>query len=68
MANIEVDGKSYETDEEGYLVNLAEWNKDVADYIAQDRKHQHDRRALGSRQFPARILRRIPDCSGGSRI
>ena len=35
MPNIEVNGKSYETDEEGYLVNLADWNKDVAEYIAQ---------------------------------
>ena len=35
MATIEVDGKSYETDEEGYLVNLADWNKDVAEYIAK---------------------------------
>ncbi|MDE2260284.1 MAG: TusE/DsrC/DsvC family sulfur relay protein [Betaproteobacteria bacterium] len=35
MSNIEVNGKSYETDEEGYLVNLAEWNRDVADYIAK---------------------------------
>ena len=32
---IEVNGKSYETDEEGYLVNLADWNKDVAEYIAK---------------------------------
>jgi tRNA 2-thiouridine synthesizing protein E len=35
MPNIEVSGKSYETDEEGYLVNLADWNTDVANYIAQ---------------------------------
>jgi tRNA 2-thiouridine synthesizing protein E len=35
MSNIEVDGKSYETDEEGYLVNLADWNKDIANYIAK---------------------------------
>ena len=35
MPNIEVNGKSYETDEEGYLVNLGEWNKEVAEYIAQ---------------------------------
>ena len=35
MPNIEVNGKSYETDEEGYLVNLGEWNRDVADYIAK---------------------------------
>ena len=35
MANIEVGGKSYETDEEGYLINLADWNTEVANYIAQ---------------------------------
>ncbi len=35
MPSIEVNGKSYETDEEGYLVNLTDWNKDIADYIAQ---------------------------------
>jgi len=34
MSHIEVNGKSYETDEEGYLLNLAEWNMDVAAYIA----------------------------------
>ena len=34
MANIEVNGKSYETAEEGYLVNLGEWDVDVANYIA----------------------------------
>lgn len=32
----EVNGKSYETDEEGYLANLAEWNEDVANYMAND--------------------------------
>jgi tRNA 2-thiouridine synthesizing protein E len=32
----ELDGKSFETDEEGYLVNLAEWNKDLAVLIAKD--------------------------------
>lgn len=45
MANIEVNGKCYETDEEGYLVNLAEWNGDVANYIAKnesiDMSEQH---------------------------
>ena len=35
MANIEVDGKSYETDEEGYLVNLSDWSEDVAKEIAK---------------------------------
>ena len=34
MATIEVGGKSYETDEEGYLVDLASWNEDVGKYIA----------------------------------
>jgi tRNA 2-thiouridine synthesizing protein E len=32
---IEVNGKSYEVDEEGYLVNLNDWNEDVAVYLAQ---------------------------------
>ena len=35
MPTIEVSGKSYETDEEGYLVNLGEWNEDVANEIAK---------------------------------
>ena len=35
MPTIEVNGKSYETDEEGYLVNLGEWNEEVANHIAQ---------------------------------
>jgi len=32
---ITVDGKSLETDEEGYLVNLSDWNEDVANEIAK---------------------------------
>jgi tRNA 2-thiouridine synthesizing protein E len=32
---IEVSGKSYETDEEGYLVNLADWNEEVGAALAQ---------------------------------
>ena len=32
---IEVNGTTFETDEEGYLVNLAEWNEDVGTYLAQ---------------------------------
>ena len=31
---IEVNGTTYETDEEGYLVNLAEWNEDIGKAIA----------------------------------
>jgi TusE/DsrC/DsvC family sulfur relay protein len=32
---IEVNGKQYETDEEGYLVNLSDWTEDVAGAIAK---------------------------------
>jgi TusE/DsrC/DsvC family sulfur relay protein len=35
---IEVKGKTYETDEEGYLVNLSEWNEDVGAAIAVEEK------------------------------
>ncbi len=35
MASIDVNGKSYETDEEGYLVDLGSWNEDVGAYLAQ---------------------------------
>jgi tRNA 2-thiouridine synthesizing protein E len=35
MPNIEVNGKSIEVDEEGYLINLADWSEDVANHIAQ---------------------------------
>ena len=32
---IEVNGKSYETDEEGYLTNRTEWNEDLAKAMAK---------------------------------
>ncbi len=32
---IEANGKTYETDEEGYLANLGEWDKDVAAAMAE---------------------------------
>jgi tRNA 2-thiouridine synthesizing protein E len=32
---IEVSGKTLETDEEGYLVNLADWSEEVANQIAK---------------------------------
>jgi tRNA 2-thiouridine synthesizing protein E len=35
MPTIEVSGKTFETDEEGYLVNLSDWNEDVANVIAK---------------------------------
>jgi TusE/DsrC/DsvC family sulfur relay protein len=34
MSTIEVGGKVIETDEEGYLVNLEDWNEDVAVFLA----------------------------------
>ncbi|HET9821088.1 MAG TPA: TusE/DsrC/DsvC family sulfur relay protein [Burkholderiaceae bacterium] len=33
--SIEVNGATVETDEEGYLVNLADWNEDIANEIAK---------------------------------
>ena len=35
MPSFEFNGKSYETDEEGYLVNLSDWSTEVADYLAK---------------------------------
>lgn len=34
MGSFELSGKTYETDEDGYLVNLADWNEEVANYLA----------------------------------
>ena len=31
---LEVNGKSYETDEEGYLANLNDWQPELADAMA----------------------------------
>jgi len=30
----ELDGKTYETDEDGYLIDIGSWTKEVADYFA----------------------------------
>ncbi|MBK6742132.1 MAG: TusE/DsrC/DsvC family sulfur relay protein [Hydrogenophilales bacterium] len=38
MPMIEHGGKSFEVDEEGYLVNLADWDENVAAYLAQEEK------------------------------
>jgi len=35
MGAFDLNGKAYETDEEGYLVNLSDWNEDVAQFLAQ---------------------------------
>ncbi|MDH5516360.1 MAG: TusE/DsrC/DsvC family sulfur relay protein [Gammaproteobacteria bacterium] len=36
MAAIELDGKSYEVDEEGYLLDLNQWVPGLADIMAKD--------------------------------
>lgn len=33
--SIEIDGKVFDTDEEGYLANLAEWSPEVAAHMAE---------------------------------
>lgn len=33
---LEINGKAIETDEEGYIINLADWNEDVANYLAKE--------------------------------
>jgi tRNA 2-thiouridine synthesizing protein E len=38
MPMIETAGKSFEVDEEGYLVNLADWDEEVAKYLAAEEK------------------------------
>lgn len=38
MASVELEGKTYETDEEGYLVNLGEWDEIIAAYLATEEK------------------------------
>jgi tRNA 2-thiouridine synthesizing protein E len=35
MSTIEVNGKPYETDEEGYLVNLSDWTEELGNEIAR---------------------------------
>lgn len=36
--SFEINGKAYETDEEGYLLNLAEWTKEAAEHMAEEEK------------------------------
>jgi tRNA 2-thiouridine synthesizing protein E len=35
---LEVNGKTYETDEEGYLINLGDWDEDIAKVLAVEEK------------------------------
>ena len=34
--SISIKGVEYQTDEDGYLVNVDQWNKDVAEYLAEE--------------------------------
>ena len=47
MPTIEVNGKPYETDEEGYLVNLADWTEDVAQPHREDGERRDVARTTG---------------------
>lgn len=38
MPTVDVAGKSIEVDEEGYLVNLSDWDEQVAEYLAKEEK------------------------------
>jgi tRNA 2-thiouridine synthesizing protein E len=35
---IEINGKTYDTDEEGYLTDLSQWDEDVAKVLAEEEK------------------------------
>ena len=36
--SFEINGKTYETDEEGYLLNLADWTPEAAAHLAEEEK------------------------------
>ena len=36
--SFDYDGRTYETDEEGYLVNLGDWSEGIANFLAQQEK------------------------------
>ena len=38
MPTVDVAGKTIEVDEEGYLVNLSDWDEQVAEYLAKEEK------------------------------
>jgi tRNA 2-thiouridine synthesizing protein E len=38
MPTVEVAGKTIEVDEEGYLVNLSDWDEQVAEFLAKEEK------------------------------
>ncbi len=38
MPTVDIAGKSIEVDEEGYLVNLSDWDEQVAEHLAKEEK------------------------------
>ena len=36
MGSFELGGRTYQTDEDGYLVNIEEWSKEVGEYLAKE--------------------------------
>jgi TusE/DsrC/DsvC family sulfur relay protein len=38
MATMTVNGKDYEVDEEGYLIDLSQWNREVGEELAKSEK------------------------------
>ena len=43
MPMVNIAGKEVEVDEEGYLVDLSQWNEDIAKYMASGREGRPDR-------------------------
>ena len=35
MGSFELGGRTYQTDEDGYLINIEEWSKEVGEYLAK---------------------------------
>ena len=52
--SLEVDGKNYETDEEGYLANLSDWTPQLCDAMAHA-----DNNSLSDNRYCHSLL---PDC------
>lgn len=67
MATIEVNGKTVELDEEAYLVNLSEWDKDIAIKLAGDDDLELTDAHWEVINFLRGVLRRLPDRPGGPR-
>ena len=46
MPDIDVNGKKIEVDEDGFLVNLDDWDEDVAKYLAEQEGINEDRKSV----------------------